>query len=281
MEAVQGVTEQATDAQVVEGASQPSEEVSATEQAVDAGEEKLPFGKHPRWQKMVEENRTYKKEMARLQSDFEASKDAIEFKKLLEQHPDKHEKILALLKEKVAEQEAEAAQDSVEDDWSEYDPKVAKQMKMFSAAIKRLERLEGVAKQYEEMSQKEKQEALESHKEQLNDKFNDLLKKDGYIDDSGKFDEKKVRLIENAVLVELMKSAENPDFPTEKELHNAYASASESVQAFKTEGLKQVSLPKVPPTGSSSGASVVASGKKKPLSIEDMVRALETGSVPD
>lgn len=222
----------------VEDASPASTGEEPTQEA--SSEESLPFGKHPRWIKMNEENRGLRGKVKEFEGTQEQYQGAIALDQILRQNPEKMAGVMEILTGKPAQKEPE-------DPYGEYDPDVANKFREFDE-IKQWK--QDVESQHEEAAKR----SVEENKSVLDQEFESMLVADNFVDAEGKaVDDNFVDLISNATLSALQNNAQNPDRPTRAELTMAYKTVKEGIEYLKKSALKDVVKPSIPLSGTAKG----------------------------
>jgi hypothetical protein len=224
------------DAAPAESAS-PADEGQQQETAEqDVEVEKLPFGKHPRWQSMVSSNKELKQQVAQFQQQMKSLEGAAAVQRWLQEDP---RGLKAWLETQLAGKE------EPKDPYADFDPTAAEVLRKAESAAERLERME---KQWHE-------EAITQNRQSIDGEFDRLAQEAGYLDAKGTGNENFMRLLATATWTEMQAIAKNPDLPTKAELHEAFTVVKQGLQAAQTMGAKKVvAKPTVPASGSNRGS---------------------------
>lgn len=229
------VSDQEGEVQATEG---DGSEVAAESQQTD---ETLPFGQHPRWQKMVSANREYKAKVQELERQAQEYAGARDLHEILKENPDKARAVFDLLHGKQPEVR--------EDPYAQYEPDVA-------AKFRKLDELERWKAEFERKEESRTVEQIQRNKEYLEDEFANKLVADGLIDKEGNHsDEAMVKAAENLTRSALMEIARDPKMPTKAELDQAYGMFKSFISSAEKRGLKKAVTPTAPPTGSKTGSA--------------------------
>lgn len=235
---------------VTENSQAPAQDGEVAAEAQGNTEDKLPFGKHPRWQKMVQENRQFKSELQRVKQEFDSKKQAIGFYDWLQKSPDNFRSVMDIMEGKGPKQV---------DPYAEFDPSVAEK-------FRKLDSLEKWKADQEQKQRESQVKTVEGNRQNLDEEFENLLTKGGYLQEDGSHDEGVVALVSKATLATLMEIAEDPNFPTKSELHQAYKLVSSGLAAVN----KQGQMKKVQPTVPQSGSRSVQIPKSEKVTQEDV-----------
>jgi len=246
--------------------STPSEEVPTSENQTEVEasapveeEQALPFGKHPRWQKMLSNNKELKGKISEYEQKLRAfegfnDQEITSFraiKQWLSQDPRNVEAFTQLFRGKAGQANS-ATQETPKDPYDGWDPEVAERFRK----VDELEKWKAEFEQREQVREKtENSKAVDSV-------FVSKLKDGGYLDAEGNYKNQKLGdVIESATLTTMYRIAANPQRPTPEEASKAFDMVVSGLEAAEKNGIKKIAGSSVvPPTGSKTGA--VPSGKK-------------------
>jgi len=211
----------------------------------DAGEEVLPFGKHPRWQKQLDTNRTLASQVKELTAKYEAAQGPMNLDKWIRNDPEGfHEWFKTQLPNKVEP-------GSEEDPYADFEPEVADRFKRYDAALDKAEQRE---KEFEQQSVAKQKAQVEENQGNVDEAYEGLIKESGYVDEKGVGNDDFLDVLADATLARLTAIAKNPRLPTIKELKTAYDSVTKGLTAVSKMQRKQ-EVSEVPPSGSRSGTA--------------------------
>lgn len=238
----EGVTSEGTPAPVDSPANEQGEQAAKPEQG---DEEVLPFGKHPRWQKMVKERRELQAKAQQYEQELQSHKDLIEFGNFLKANPQKAQKVLQILQERE-----EAAEKK--DPYAEYEPDVAEK-------FRKLDELEQWKAEQERQRQEQESQSTQQVQQELDNEFDQRLRKDGFLAEDGTpKNEKTVEVVSLAMKSFLDNNCKDPNRPSRAEFDAAYQSIMEVYNHLREEAsksaLKNAVSTHVPATGTGRGA---------------------------
>lgn len=226
-------------------------------------EETLPFGKHPRWQKMTEQNREYKRQMREMQEQLKALSNAQLLHDRLSQNPKHLKTVLDLITGETQEVENK---DPEEDLFQDYEPHERKALLSALRAEKELKQL----KEQLESQRKEQELSVTQEREQsLQYSFIDLLKSDGIInDDPSPTAIRRASMIGAMLDAVLDMQGIEPTKANQQQIKEAYKEVMTEFSAIKKETkqetLREVSKTKrvaVPASGNNQGGVSSQNGK--------------------
>lgn len=227
--AAEGVTQE-------QAAPMPEEASPASENVETQGEENLPFGKHPRWQKMLAENKKYSSEVAKLQGEMTKLEKAQALDRYLtdlsSSNPQKFQRLVQVL-----EDQAEAQQQS-------------------NAPLS-IEALAQEVAQIKEFKQQQEYRSVMENQQSLDSEFDSAMEKAGYLKDGKPVDSTSFALLQKATVSMLSELTNGqPYLASKQDLQNCLKTVLSGVQAIQRTGLKQTmqTTKAVPPTGSKSGS---------------------------
>jgi len=220
------------------------------------GEETLPFGKHPRWQKMVRTNKELTSKVAEFEQTIKALEGAKALDTWIREDPEGvYEWLGTQIKRKGDGGEQPSSPDDIPYEelykkLDQYDDETANIMRFI---LKRQEKHDAIAKEYEDIkikaeenSKKTMAERIQSNRAELDEEFDRLAADAGLIDKEGNCDEEEMDVIANATLSKLHAIAKDPKLPTKSELKTAF----EAILKGLKKGKKAVPPP---PSGSKRG----------------------------
>lgn len=227
---------------VSEDTNQNKEQVEASDQ--DA-EEVLPFGKHPRWQKMTQANRELKQQLESFKSQSQQLQSAANLEKALRSDPKYAALLYGIFDGKDPQALLQEFMGQTKDPYAEYEPDVAERFRKFDALEKKL-------------ADQEKG-AVSQRQASIDREFDNLLKKDGWISGDGNpIDNNAVDLISLGIKSYMMNNFENWQSPSDEQFHEAYKVVMDGVrflQEFSSkQALKKIVKTDVPASGSRQGA---------------------------
>ncbi len=236
-------------------------QTSGVEEVVEAKEESkeevLPFGKHPRWQKMVTENRQYKTQLKDLETKLKENgqyEDARKLHEALNSDPQKFKKVMDILYAKEA---------PAEDPYSDFDPKVAEKFRKIDA-------FEKWQAEQEKKEQQLRQDDVGKNMDALDNSFDRILTEKGFINKDGSRDDKEVAMLQKATIAILAETGD-PRTASEKQLQSAIQTVLDGLSAYEKRVLRNTTRPAAPPSGSNKGS--IPQGKKS-MSEEDRINDL-------
>ena len=252
MEGTEGVTDQSVEAPKDASEESPAEEKDgAAPEAETDGEgkkEALPFGKHPRWVKMTESNKALRQEVERLKGETGSLQGAKQLHQWLSADPANVKAFMDFM-----EARKNGGKTETKDPYADFEPEVAER-------FRKLDALEKWKQEQDAERERQSKQTVEQNKAERDEEFDQFLINDGYMDKNGKGNEEVIRVIAKATLAELMDTAQNPNFPTSKELKAAYATVVRGLGSYGKLNLKKVTTPNVPASGSNRGSAAVAQG---------------------
>lgn len=243
-EQVEGVNE--VESPSTETAAPQTEEAAApTEEHEVEEEEHLPFGKHPRWQKMTASNREMKEQLAQMQEQLKTLEGAKNLDRWLREDP---EGCLAYLNSQIKKQEA--VQDNP-DEFSKFDEDTIpwlKKIKMLEEKVTKYEQ----EKEYHQKTSYEQR--VVDNRNALDQEFDKMAQTVGWLDKEGKGDEEFMGVVANATMARLHAVAKDPNLPTKEELKSAFDFVAKGLKAVEKKALKSTVVP--PPPSGSNGRAV-------------------------
>lgn len=252
------VTAQAEGVNTTEETPTPSEESPTSVQGEDQADE-LPFGKHPRWQKMLKERDRFKSESSKFRKEFDEYKKTAEeavkfYQSVAGSGPEKIKKVMEIIS---------AQQEQIEDPYADFNPVVAERFREWDEFKKWLGEQAELQKQHSAQAIKDNEVSLEA-------KYAQKLEKDGFIKNGKDIDPVLGRAIDKLTKSFLEDIAKNPQYPTVEELDQAYEDAKLAILKAEKRGVRTVKPTSVPATGSKSG--MPATGNKKETREERVAR---------
>jgi len=120
------------------------------------------------------------------------------------------------------------------------------------------------------------QKATQEYLSSVDDHFDSLLEKDGFVKPNGQVDEDIVNMYSTHVRSLLDNFAQNPERPTLKEVNRAYDYVKKGVQKLVNRELSKITktIPHAPPTGSKRGATPQNTPSAKVYTNADIERLL-------
>lgn len=235
-----------------------------------ASEDVLPFGKHPRWIEMTKSNRELKaklKELSSFEKNRSVYENAINLQNYLTSNPDVLELVLSSMKGQKPNVQSQPEQDP----YAEYAPEI-------QALFKDRDDLKKWRQQQEQISQTQFQQSIIEHQGMIDEAFDDLLLKDGFVDSNGKFDEQEVALLSKATRSFLDEIAKNPHKPTINEMKQAYSTVKTAFKKASDRTLRQAANNRthVPATGSRSNNGPVPQPQR--TAVEEMVEVFRAAN---
>lgn len=221
-------------------------------------EENIPFGKHPRWIKMRESNKTLQSQIKETQEQLKALDGAKQLDAYLRQNPDKIKVVMDWMNGKSLAQAEAKSPVPEKDPYDDFDPIVAEQFRKQDAFEKKLADMEAAAQKRQE---EERTSSLQKSVETVESRFSNLLVTDGFVDKNGKGDNALIELIADATLSRLAKVTDDPRFATEEQLIQAYKAVTSGLSAHQKFTLKKTVNPDVPLSGSNKGT--IPAGKAR------------------
>ena len=254
----------------------PVEEGVETPPEVVAGEENLPFGKHPRWIERNKQLQEYKEKLKGYETlgDPEALKGAMNLDRALREDPEKVYEWLGNELKKKAPANASTSPtndkttpneiDAIEAKLDSFEPETASILKFLVGKARQFDSLveEGNKQRevWEKQTEQEKQNQSQKNQDVLDESFDSLALAEGFIDKEGKGDEAFMTPLARHTMAELMSIAKNPKMPTTAELKQAFESTKMWMGLAQKKALaKKVTA--VPPGGGSKNGSI-PSGKQ-------------------
>lgn len=234
----------ATVEQTAEGVNQEAApvETSPVSEVIDSevapeevSDDKLPFGKHPRWQKMLSHNKELSSKIKEFESRDSKYSQLLAFDKALSDiasnDSTRFQQIVQLIRGEEAKQQ--------NDPYAEFDPLVAEK-------LRKVDQIDSTITKYQ----------LESNRQAIDSHFNSLLTKEGYIKDGKPTDGEAIGKIEELVAYAINGMTNNqPERATPQQVENAFQNVQALISVGKRLGLKQtIKQDNVPPTGSRSRA---------------------------
>lgn len=224
------------------------EDVSHETDASSDDVEQLPFGKHPRWQKMVQQNRDYRQKMQRLEDQIRQLDGPATLHKKLSENPQKLRAVLDMLEDRRDAIEKDKSE-NVYEDW---EPEAAKHLKRIDALEKRIEQLLEADQHRQQTSE---QRAIQGHLGSIDNEYEKFLARDGYIKDGKPVNERLVSVIDRAtraILDDIHRTERR--LPTFEDLQAAYDEVVQGLSAHEKQTLRKTVNSGVPPSGSNRGS---------------------------
>lgn len=247
----EGVKEEATSPEQEESPP-PNGELKTSEKA-DGDEEVLPFGKHPRWQKMTKQNHELKSRVKNLEGVLDSNKEAINFHKWATSDP-KIAKVITQVVYDLFEGRdpfANGKETPKEDPYAQYDDLVAEKLREIDSLKQKLADREEREARDKESWEKRSRSQIQN---EIDDEFQNLLIADGFMTKDGKFDKHEMSLIESAMKGMIRDHCEDPERPTKAEVRAIYKHIKEkSLPALQKRSFKKAVLADVPASGSGRG----------------------------
>lgn len=250
-------TEQVADPSSQNGESQSQAESqepveAATSEEAPATEENLPFGKHPRWIKMRESNKTLQSQIKQTQDQLSALEGAKHLDSWLRKNPDKIDMIKSWMSGKAEVKAAVESAAAEKDPYADFDPVVAERFRKQDILEKKLADMEAAAQRQQEQEQ---MSSLQKSVERAENKFSSLLSADGFVDKNGNGDTALVELIADATLSKIAKmTGEDPRFASDEQIAQAYKAVTGGLSAHQKYTLKKTVSNDVPLSGSNKGS---------------------------
>lgn len=243
-QAAEGVTSEGTPAPEVES---PTTEAGDQTEARPGEEEVLPFGKHPRWQKMVKERRELQAKLQQIEQQSQGNAQLFEFGNFLKSNPQIAKAVYETI-EKLTKGEAEPKGDP----YAEYDPDVAER-------FRKLDELQQWKADQERQRAEQENQSLQEYQASLDTEFDQRLMKDGFLAEDGTpKNENIVNVMSMAMKSFLDSNAKNPSRPTRAEFEAGYQTIKEVYNAIREEAsrdaLKNAATTHIPATGTGKGA---------------------------
>lgn len=263
-------TSQVSDQQEDHQGEQPEDHQASPE----VSEEKLPFGKHPRWQKMLQENREFQKQVKTYEEQVSGYKGAAEIEGWLKNNPKVYQTILDMKAGRFDPNSVQSApppppEPKVEDflkGYEGYAPEVQDLAKTAWVAEQRANKIEKRFDEFVNLLQQKEQEYNQQRQHELystiDQGFDEHLLKDGLIDEQGNAkNEKTVELVRRATLETLKEMS--PNGPTPEAMKKAYKEVMEALNLYGRQALqKTIKTASMPPSGSRAGTPNLAKGPK-------------------
>lgn len=244
---------------------QPKEATEEESENLQAKEDPR-FDRHPRWKQM---QKTVNR-LRRIERDFESYKSsygqAIQFHNWLTSNPHLIPKVLQVLKaSEGAPQDVDANQD---DPFADLDPRIANELRGMKSALEEQKRSELTRSQ----------QAVQEHQDFIDERFDELLAKDGFIQPDGKPVEEIVNVYSVTTRALLDVFAKDKAKPTLQELNKAYAYVNKAIQKLANRSLSKLTknIPEAPPSGSKKGVALrnVSAGPRA-FSNDDIAQMLK------
>jgi hypothetical protein len=241
---------------------QENETEEGSDDTQEASKEDSRFDKHPRFQKMqktIRELKQYKSDLDTYKSTYQ---NAIEFHNWLTQNPKLIPKVMEALQGELGQDSAQQP----EDVYADLDPKLAERFRSMEKALDE--------QKQEKMTSQQK--ATQEYLSSVDDHFDSLLEKDGFVKPNGQVDEDIVNMYSTHVRSLLDNFAQNPERPTLKEVNRAYDYVKKGVQKLVNRELSKITktIPHAPPTGSKRGATPQNTPSAKVYTNADIERLL-------
>ncbi len=224
--------------------SQPeTEETQEQDSQSESQEEVLPFGKHPRWQKMNEQNRDYRRQIREFQERERRLEGPRAIHEALSKNPQHLRMVMDLLtgNPPVGEQE---------DPYAEWDPIVASKFKDYDA-------LKAKVDAFEQRQAQDQQQFVQNNEQTLLAEFSQVLKADGYTDP------KTAKIIGAAMDVYLEEQGINASYASVLQMREAYNAVVEGLAPVRNKTLRDVSNQRrssIPASGSGQGGVAISRG---------------------
>ena len=241
---------------------QENETEEGSDDTQEASKEDSRFDKHPRFQKMqktIRELKQYKSDLDTYKSTYQ---NAIQFHNWLTQNPKLIPKVMEALQGELGQETAQQP----EDVYADLDPKLAERFRSMEKALDE--------QKQEKMTHEQK--AAQEYLSSVDEHFDSLLEKDGFVKPNGQVDEDIVNMYSTHVRSLLDNFAQNPERPTLKEVNRAYDYVKKGVQKLVNRELSKITktIPHAPPTGSKRGATPQNTPSAKVYTNADIERLL-------
>lgn len=210
-----------------------------------------------RYQKLANENKKMRDELAQLQSQSQTLEGAKNLDSWLRKDPKNLRFVLDLMEGKTPQTLPD------KDPYEAFAPEVAERFRKLDAIEKRLAESDRMQKEAEDRN-------AEENKTHLENVFADKLKADGFIQKDGSYDENEVDLLSDAVLSRATRIAKDPYKITEQELNAAYDQIIKGTKALEKRGLKNTVKPTPPLSGSKQGS--IPQGRTRETEEERIIR---------
>lgn len=241
---------------------QENETEEGDDDTQETSKEVQPFHKHPRFQKMQKTITELKHNKTELDWYKNTYQKAIQFHDWLTQNPKLIPKVMEALQGELGQDNAQQP----EDVYADLDPKLAERFRSMEKALDE--------QKQEKMTSQQK--ATQEYLSSVDDHFDSLLEKDGFVKPNGQVDEDIVNMYSTHVRSLLDNFAQNPERPTLKEVNRAYDYVKKGVQKLVNRELSKITktIPHAPPTGSKRGATPQNTPSAKVYTNADIERLL-------
>lgn len=252
------------------------EKVEQDEQPQDQ-DANLPFGKHPRWQKMLAKNKEYSEKLAALEQrvavfgdrDPQSLQGILALDQWLREDPQRARQMYDLMMGEKAGQPAEAeAPQEQSDPYEQYAPEVAAKFREVDELKQFVQQLKSQHEEQQKLVQLERQQEVDAHMKDLDKYFDSKLQADGYLDEQGNpLDQDALRLIEGAAQNEFLRIVNEKKWLSKEDIDQVYADlVTKGMTAAEKRALKKVTTHTVPASGSKAG---LPAQTKKPMSDDE------------
>lgn len=215
------------------------------EASAQDGEEVLPFGKHPRWQKMSQSNRELKQQVDTFQKQLQQMQGAANLEQTLRDNPQYAKLLHGIFEGKSPQDLLQDFMGQTKDPYAEFEPDVAEKFRKLDALEKKLA-------DQEKGSVTQRQASIDRE-------FDTLLKKDGWINDKGEpVNDSVVDLIGLGVKSYMMNNFKDWQSPSDEQFQEAYKTVMDGVRYLQEhsskQALKNIVKTDIPASGSRQGA---------------------------
>lgn len=216
-------------------------------------------------------------QVRQLQDQIKALEGASNLERWLKSSPDNMRVVMDLMQGRKSQPQPEkSAQNNQEDPYKDYEPFVAEQFRKLAALEQWKAEQEKKAEEHLKTQEQKEQEAIHKNMADLDEGFNELLIKDGFMGKDGVGDQSLIEMIQDAVLARAARLYGDPTRATRSQMIEAYKAVTAGLSAHQKFTLKKTVTKDVPLSGSTRGS--VPSGKTT-MNEQDRVNTL-IGALP-